>query len=48
MAIASGVRQGKGTLADGKTIDTREHWLDTWLKNGKWHYIASASTPAKA
>jgi len=47
MAIATGAWRGKGTLADGKTVDAHEHWLDTWLKNGKWHCIASASAPAK-
>ena len=48
MAIATGRWRGKGTLAGGKTVDAREHWLDTWLKNGKWQCIASASTPEKA
>ncbi len=45
MAIATGVRRGKGTLASGKAIDARERWLDTWHKNGKWQCLASASTP---
>ncbi len=47
MAIATGAWHGKGT-ADGKTVDQHEHWLDTWLRNGKWACVASASTPVKA
>jgi|SRR5579863_431942 len=47
MAIATGIWRGKGTLAEGKTVDEHEHWLDTWLKNGKWQCIASASTSEK-
>jgi ketosteroid isomerase-like protein len=45
MAIATGTWRGKGTLADGKAVDAHERWLDTWLKNGKWQCIASASAP---
>jgi ketosteroid isomerase-like protein len=48
MAIATGSWRGKGTLARGKTVDAHEHWLDTWLKNGKWQCVASASAPVKA
>jgi ketosteroid isomerase-like protein len=48
MAIATGVWQGKGTLAGGKMVDEHERWLDTWLKNGKWQCVASASTAVKA
>lgn len=48
MAIAMGIWRGKGTMADGKIVDAHEHWLDTWLKNGKYKCIASASTPMKA
>jgi ketosteroid isomerase-like protein len=48
MAIATGAWHGKGTLANGKMVDAHEHWLDTWLKNGKWQCIASASAPVKA
>jgi ketosteroid isomerase-like protein len=47
LAIASGAWRGKGTRADGKLIDAHERWLDTWILNGKWQCIASASTPAK-
>jgi len=40
---------GKGTDADGKAIDARERWADTWVKmsNGKWQCVASASAPMK-
>ena len=48
MAIATGAWRGRGTLANGATIDAHEHWLDTWHKNGKWQCLASASTPVKA
>jgi ketosteroid isomerase-like protein len=47
MAIATGLWHGQGTLADGKTVDTHERWLDTWHKNGKWQCIASGSAPIK-
>jgi ketosteroid isomerase-like protein len=47
MAIASGAWRGKGTLANGKAIDAHERWLDTWLRNGKWQCVASASAPVK-
>jgi ketosteroid isomerase-like protein len=48
-AIATGAWVGKGTRADGQTIDAHEHWVDTWMKmpNGKWQCIASASAPTK-
>jgi ketosteroid isomerase-like protein len=48
MAIATGLWRGKGTSPDGKPVDAHERWLDTWLRNGKWHCVASASAPAKA
>lgn len=48
VAIATGAWRGKGTSADGKAVDARERWLDTWHKNGTWKCIASASTPTKA
>jgi ketosteroid isomerase-like protein len=47
MALVTGQWHGKGTLADGKMVDRHECWLDTWLKNGKWQCVASASTAAK-
>ncbi|MGC2107987.1 MAG: nuclear transport factor 2 family protein [Candidatus Korobacteraceae bacterium] len=48
-AIATGMWQGKGSMADGKMVDAHEHWVDTWMKmaNGKWQCIASASAPSK-
>ncbi|HUK73849.1 MAG TPA: nuclear transport factor 2 family protein [Candidatus Bathyarchaeia archaeon] len=48
LAIAAGAWRGKGTLGNGKTVDEHERWLDTWLKNGKWQCIASASAPIKS
>src|SRR5271170_1976106 len=45
MAIATGAWHGKGKSPDGKEVDAREHWLDTWHKNGAWKCIASASAP---
>jgi ketosteroid isomerase-like protein len=47
MAIATGAWHGKGTV-DGKMVDQHERWLDTWLRNGKWACVASASTPVTA
>lgn len=44
MALVTGEWHGKGTLANGKMADLHECWLDTWLKNGKWQCVASAST----
>jgi ketosteroid isomerase-like protein len=48
-AIATGAWRGKGTQGDGKKVDARERWVDTWVKmpSGKWQCIASASAPAK-
>jgi ketosteroid isomerase-like protein len=48
-AIATGMWQGKGTAANGTSVDAHEHWVDTWMKmpNGKWQCIASASAPSK-
>lgn len=48
-AIATGGWHGKGTSADGKSIDDHENWIDTWMKmpSGKWQCIASASAPVK-
>ena len=47
-AIATGTWRGKGTLANGKVVDAHERWLDTWMKNGKWQCVASASAPLTA
>jgi len=40
---------GKGTDADGKSVNAKERWLDTWVKaaGGKWVCVASASAPLK-
>jgi ketosteroid isomerase-like protein len=47
MAVATGAWHGKGTVG-GKMVEKHERWLDTWLRNGKWACVASASTPVKA
>lgn len=48
-AIATGGWHGKGTGADGKPVEVRERWMDTWIKtpDGKWQCVATASAPAK-
>jgi ketosteroid isomerase-like protein len=47
-AVVTGIWTGKGTTADGKPIDAKERWADTWVKrNGKWMCVASASAPLK-
>ena len=47
-AIVTGTWMGKGVDADGKTIDTKERFADTWVKkNGKWVCVASASATLK-
>jgi ketosteroid isomerase-like protein len=47
-AIVTGTWTGKGTSADGKPIDAKERWTDTWVKkDGQWQCIASASAPLK-
>ncbi|PYV17661.1 MAG: hypothetical protein DMG07_05290 [Acidobacteria bacterium] len=48
-AIVTGTWMGKGTDADGKSVNAKEHWLDTWVKaaGGKWVCVASASAPLK-
>jgi ketosteroid isomerase-like protein len=48
-AVVTGSWTGKGTDADGKAIDAKERWADTWVKmrNGKWQCVASASAPMK-
>jgi len=48
-AIATGAWVGKGTRANGQTVDDREHWVDTWMKmpDGKWQCIANANAPTK-
>lgn len=48
-AIATGSWIGKGTDANGKPVDAKERWADTWVKmaNGKWQCVLGASAPAK-
>lgn len=48
-AIATGAWRGKGTDADGRSVDAHERFVDTWTKmpNGKWRCIAMASAPVK-
>jgi ketosteroid isomerase-like protein len=47
-AIVTGTWIGKGVDADGKPIDAKERWADTWvMKDGKWVCVASASAPMK-
>lgn len=47
-AIATGVWVGKGTDENGKAVDTRERWTDTWIKLvGKWQCVASHSSTIK-
>lgn len=48
-AIATGAWRGKGTDADGKSVDAHERFVDTWTKmpNGKWQCIAMTSAPVK-
>ena len=48
-AIATGSWIGKGTDANGKPVDAKERWADTWVKmaNGKWQCVVGASAPSK-
>lgn len=48
-AVATGIWVGKGTDADGKPIDARERWTDTWIKTygGMWACVASHSSTIK-
>jgi ketosteroid isomerase-like protein len=49
VAIATGVWVGKGTDENGKPVDTRERWTDTWIKmfGGNWQCVASHSSTIK-
>ena len=46
-AIVTGSWTGKGTDGNGKAVDAKERWADTWVKmaDGKWRCVASASAP---
>jgi ketosteroid isomerase-like protein len=48
-AIVTGTWTGKGTDANGKAVDAKERWADTWVKtaDGKWQCVASAAAPMK-
>jgi ketosteroid isomerase-like protein len=47
-AVATGMWVGKGTDANGKPIDARERWTDTWIKtSGSWECVASHSSTIK-
>ena len=47
-AIATGVWVGKGTDENGKAVDSKERWTDTWIKlAGKWQCVASQSSTIK-
>lgn len=48
-AIVTGSWIGKGTDGDGKAVNAKERWADTWVKMaaGKWQCVASASAPSK-
>ncbi|MBA3914423.1 MAG: nuclear transport factor 2 family protein [Acidobacteriales bacterium] len=48
-AIATGEWMGKGTDQDGKAVETRERWTDTWVNmgGGKWQCVASQSSTVK-
>jgi ketosteroid isomerase-like protein len=45
-AVVTGIWKGKGIGADGKPVDNREQFIDTWHKSadGKWQCIASGNT----
>ena len=48
-ATVVGVTTAKGTTHDGKAVDTRERFVDTWVKmpDGKWQCVASAAVLLK-
>jgi ketosteroid isomerase-like protein len=48
-AVVTGSWTGKGTDGNGKAVDAKERWVDTWIKtaSGKWQCLASASAPTK-
>ena len=48
-AIATGDFVAKGTNSDGKPLDVRERFTDTWVKEGggKWVCVASHQSPVK-
>ena len=48
-AIVTGDWRGKGTDPGGKSVDTAEHWIDSFVKspNGNWQCTSDASATAK-
>jgi ketosteroid isomerase-like protein len=47
-AVVTGLWTGKGVDGSGKTIDTKERWVDTWARiGGKWQAVASAAATTK-
>ncbi|MGB8477092.1 MAG: nuclear transport factor 2 family protein [Candidatus Acidiferrum sp.] len=48
-AIATGGFTATGTDADGKPLNARERWTDTWIKmpTGKWQCVASHGSSIK-
>jgi ketosteroid isomerase-like protein len=45
-AVVTGVWKGKGTDGDGKPMNQRERFIDTWHQaaDGKWQCIGSGNT----
>jgi ketosteroid isomerase-like protein len=47
-AVVTGLWTGKGVDGSGKTVDTKERWVDSWARiGGKWQAVASASATTK-
>jgi ketosteroid isomerase-like protein len=48
-AVVTGDWRGKGTDGSGKSVDTTEHWIDSFVKSpsGKWQCTSDASTTKK-
>ena len=48
-AVVTGDWRGKGTDANGKSVDTTEHWIDSFVKtpSGKWQCTSDGSATAK-
>jgi len=49
VAIATGAWTGKGVEGDGRKVDRRERWTDTWVRmpGGLWQCVASQQTATK-
>ena len=47
-AVVTGTWLGKGT-SNGKPVDARERWTDTWIRmpSGRWQCVASHSSAIK-